>query len=145
MSLLRNTKGLSLVELLISITLLSMIILVITSIHLFGQNQFINQAAQVGNQADARYVINNIQSNVRSLEQTDILTVSNDSQTLFKNGVQWIYFEDGTIFENERIIAEGIDVFEIFISENRLDLIVESQSQKNSRSANFTSTIYIRQ
>ncbi|UTR11249.1 prepilin-type N-terminal cleavage/methylation domain-containing protein [Evansella sp. LMS18] len=62
---LQDNRGVTLVEVLVSTALLSMILLVITSFHLFGQNQFINQKSHSDSVTNVRLAMSDMTKEIR--------------------------------------------------------------------------------
>jgi len=69
----RNEKGLTLVEVLAGIALLSMILLLASSIHLFAQKQMNTQKEDIQIQSNERLAFNRITGEIRKAEKVDDL------------------------------------------------------------------------
>ncbi|RKL65919.1 hypothetical protein CR203_17760 [Salipaludibacillus neizhouensis] len=150
MSILKNDRGLSLIELLVSVSLLSMILLIVTSIQLFGQNQFMNQTEHVDSQADVRYAMNDIQRKIRSADGSQITT---KDDAIYLNNEEWIYFEAGsstiweTVDEDKNKLVDNIKMFTAHPDEDHIEktkITIESFSPTNGQSTTISSSIYIR-
>ncbi|MBU9721918.1 MULTISPECIES: PilW family protein [Bacillaceae] len=140
MKMLKNNKGLSLVEILISFALLSLVVLLVTSLHLFGQNQFNSQTNLSDNQANVRLAINILTKEVRN---ADTVTTENDrfyiDGTEYKANGNLVTIIDGA----ESTLVPGISEIEITpgeASNRRVDIKIVSVEPEVSHST----VIYIR-
>ncbi|WP_078595176.1 PilW family protein [Evansella clarkii] len=65
MKKLLDARGLTLVEVLVSTALLSIVLLIITSFHIFGQNQFNNQDSQAERISNVRLAMSDMTKEIR--------------------------------------------------------------------------------
>jgi Tfp pilus assembly protein PilW len=134
-----NNKGLSLVEVLGVLALLSMILLLAISVHLFGQKQLKSQIADIENHVNVRLAINMITKEIRSAENVsvnnNILTINNAD----------VYMLDGTTLKkNNAPFITNIKKFAIEKNGNKITLSIENIPQQNEPPVSRTVTIYIR-
>src|SRR5690625_2644616 len=66
-----NQQGITLVELLGVLAILSVILLLVGSVHLFAQKQLVYQTDQVGKQSDVRLVVSQLTTDFRSTTADD--------------------------------------------------------------------------
>lgn len=103
--MIKNNQGFTLVELLAVLGLMSIVIVLMSSAHIFGQKQFVNQTEEVNQQSDARYIANLVAKDIRKASS---LSVSGNELVLG----EIIYQHSGsTLKKNGSIIAESISEF----------------------------------
>ncbi|WP_453994653.1 prepilin-type N-terminal cleavage/methylation domain-containing protein [Bacillus nitroreducens] len=136
----RNNKGITLIELLAVLALLSMVLLLATSVHLFGQKQMSNQTSQIENQANVRLAINILTKEIRKANRTEVsnnvLTINNtDTYTLEKN----------EITKNGVAIISSIKDLKISKDGNKIKIDVTSIPDKNNQEVGLSTEIFIRE
>lgn len=138
-----NDRGFTLVELLAVLALMSVIIVLISSVHIFGQKQYINQSDQINHQSDTRYIINQIAKEVRNAK-----TLSVSENVLKIDAVE--YKHSGTqVTKNGIVIAKKIEVFStVLLPESKgkgLMLEVKSSENKQGHSTTLKTVVYVRE
>ncbi|WP_058307234.1 PilW family protein [Gracilibacillus massiliensis] len=114
--MLRNQKGMTLVELLTAITLLSLIIVLVGSIHLYAQKQFVNQSEQVEQQSDVR---NALSSMSRAIRTTPSDKISVQGNVLHIDMDQY-YYSSNLLMKNDTVIADDIASFRVTIVDDQV-------------------------
>lgn len=138
--MIKNNRGIILVEVLSVIALISMVSILASSVHLFSQKQLIRQTSEVENQSNIRLAISTISKDLRSAQtvtvQNNVLTINNTD----------IYKLEGTILKkNANELVPNIHSFTPGKDGNKITLRIESLPGKNAASVTRTSTIYIRE
>ncbi len=138
----KNQRGISLLEVIASISLFSIILLMLNSFHLFSQKQMISQAEEIQNQSNTRIALNVITKELRTAEnviiqgdelvinQTD--TYKHVSNTITKNNVAYI--------KNIKKFTFAFDEDE----EKKINIFIESLPSKEEKALKLSTSIYIR-
>ncbi|MCT2537942.1 hypothetical protein NC661_02085 [Aquibacillus koreensis] len=145
-SVLENERGVTIVELLGALALMSIVILLISSVHLFGQKQFVNQSEDIENMSNVRLVIATISKDLRSADPTQLS--SPNSQTLIINDKEYAFSNSlKQMLQNNVKLANNIDKFEVKLEENdtKINLEVESVKDQHGNTASLSTVIYIRE
>ncbi|WP_186576255.1 PilW family protein [Aquibacillus kalidii] len=136
-----NEKGITLVELLATLAIMSMIILLISSVHIFGQKQFTSQTEQIDNQANVRLVVNTLTKEIRTVGENTVfvnegtLTVGTDSYKLVNND----------LLKNDVLFVSDIDEFNVEKDGNKLTISVESLPNQFNKTSSLSTVVYIRE
>lgn len=113
-TLIKNEAGITLVELLATLSILSIVILLAGSIHMFGQRQFINQteSAEIAN--DLSYALNIMSSDLRrqslnnvSIDSNEIYIKKNEQDEFSPNPTYFIN-EKNQLINNDAVIADSV-------------------------------------
>lgn len=140
---LKNDNGFTLIELLASIALLSVVILLGGSIHIFGQSQFINQTESARQSNDLRYSLSVISRDVRMAD-----SVSSDESTLIADGMSFKL--EGTqlqridINNNSEVLSDKVSSFIFSEDPDSLKVTIESTKNRQGQSKKYETTIYFR-
>lgn len=127
----RNEKGVTLVEVLATLLLVSMIGLLASSIHLFAQKQTNTQMEEIHIHSNERIAMRMIKSEIRKAENVEI----NSPNELIINGTD-VYKHEGTeLRKNDSTVITGIKEFTISMHDNQIKLRIGSLPE---------TTIYIR-
>jgi len=129
----KNEKGVTLIELLAVLALLSVILLLVNSVHLFGQKQMNLQTKEVQNQSDVRLAINLITKEIRKANLVEVPT-TNDQLTI--NGKDVYKLEGTTLKKNSEDIASNINKFILKKNGNQIKLTIGNLPE---------TTIYLRE
>ncbi len=89
---LNSRKGVTLIEMLIVLGLISVVISVAASMFLFGLKTFAHGNAQYGIQSDVRLASDYIQKQVRYATSVEVI----DAPSIYDAGYSYIYFDDAT-------------------------------------------------
>jgi len=140
----RNERGITLVELLGALALMSIILLLIGSVHLFGQRQFRDQSADINSQEQVRYVMSQITSDIRAvtIDQVD------DTEGVLELGANVYEHSDTSLRRKGVVISENIKTFTWVINGDEADVNIEltvgSKENNRGQSAELKTTIYFR-
>jgi prepilin-type N-terminal cleavage/methylation domain-containing protein len=136
----RNQNGITLVELLAVLALLSMVILLISNTHLFGQKQFNSQSVHIQHESSVRYAINVITKEVRTSPQT-ISVTNNTIET--SNGV--FRLQGTTLYKDDTVLEVGIEEFTVKKSGNEIMITIKSEPNQFEKAASLSTNLYIRE
>lgn len=136
----KNEKGITLVELLAVLALMSLIIVLIGSVHIFGQKQFTKQTEQIDHQANVRLAMSTVMKEIRTVgNQTisvekDVLTIGTD---VYKH-------ENKQIKKNNVPIINNINKFVIEKEDEKITITITSIADQQGKTASVSSIAYIR-
>ncbi|NMD70524.1 prepilin-type N-terminal cleavage/methylation domain-containing protein [Bacillus sp. DNRA2] len=137
--MIKNNRGMTLVELLSVLALLSMVLLLANSVQLFSQKQVTKQVDDIEKQTNIRIAISTLTKEIRSANtvtvQNNVLTVNSDIYQLVGNTLQ----------KNNQSFVSKIKKFEVSKDANKITLLLEGQSTNNQNPVVRTTTIYIRE
>lgn len=136
--LIKKDEGITLIELLASIALLSIVILLVGSFHIFGQTQFINQTESASQSNDLRYSLSVISRDVRRAE---VVTV--EGTTLKADDITY-NFNKPTLERNGEILSNRVEDFKSLVFEDRVEIRIKSTPNRQNQSKEYHTTIYFR-
>ena len=143
---LRNESGMTLVELLASIALLSVVLSLVGAVHLFGQKQYLTQSYSARQSNDFAYTLSVISREVRKAPFDDI-TVSESMDTLLIDGAVAFSQQDSQLVKNtNQVLAEDVEDFVVTpdATTKSLKIVLKSLSEMNSQPKEYQTTIYFR-
>ncbi|MDG5786867.1 prepilin-type N-terminal cleavage/methylation domain-containing protein [Evansella sp. AB-P1] len=141
MKKIKNQKGVTLVELLISVAIASIVLLLATSIYLFGQNQLTSQTEHVKQQDNVRLGMNIITKAIRSAD-SDVVEVVDDTTLKIDEDEYRSEHENQRITVNGQPLIDGI-IFQIINPQNgRVDITIKSMPDET---VSHTTTIFLRE
>jgi prepilin-type N-terminal cleavage/methylation domain-containing protein len=116
-----NEKGLTLVEVLAALALVSLVILLASSINLFGHKQMSSQKEEIQNQSNDRLAMNIV---TKAIRQADPATVEviNDQNVLKINNVR--YYLDGNSLKKETDVLIS-DINKFTVKQNGDQILLE--------------------
>lgn len=128
-----SEKGVTLVELLAALTILSIVMLLASSVHLFAQKQMNSQSKEIQIQSDERLAMSLITKEIRKAQTVEV----KNPNELTINGVD-IYRLEGTVLKKNNVdYISNIKVFNVSIL---------GSSQVNLQIGNLPeTTIYLRE
>jgi prepilin-type N-terminal cleavage/methylation domain-containing protein len=158
MKILKSEKGVTLIEVLCALALVSLVLLLASSINLFGQKQVVNQSTEIQSQTNERLALKVITKEIRKAAKVDFVSALNnelfiidtekklDGSTLVK---EIKIRKDGTTLVKEMETKQGgvtlnkvtetlmsnIDVFTVNKNENQVKLRIGNTPE---------TTVYIR-
>lgn len=137
-----DETGITLVELLAAISILSIVILLAGSVHMFGQRQFINQTKSASQENDISYALTVITTDLRKLSKGEITEVADSSietdRYSYKFNLGRKQLEKG-----DTILVEGVTgSFTKLLKEEEMEGVQITISSGNSKE--FKTTIYFR-
>lgn len=130
--MIKSERGVTLVELLAAISLLSIILLLASSVHLFGQKQMNSQSDEVQKQSQERLAANLITKEIRKAKTVE---VKNPNQ-LTVNDTDTYKLEGTTIQKNNEEFMTKINGFSVTKNGNHVSLKIGNLPE---------TTIYIRE
>ena len=143
---LRNESGMTLVELLASIALLSVVLSLVGAVHLFGQRQYLAQSYSAGQSNDFAYTMSVISKEVRKTSFADV-TVSESGDALLIGGAE-AFSQQGEqlVKNNDQVLANGVADFtvELNATEKSVAIVLESMAKYNNQSKEYQTKIYLR-
>jgi prepilin-type N-terminal cleavage/methylation domain-containing protein len=106
-----DEKGITLIEVLCALAIVSMVILLASSINIFGHKQMNDQKVEIQNQSNDRLAMNII---TKAIRQADPATVEviNDQNVLKINGER-IYLDGTSLKKETNILVSDIKKFTI--------------------------------
>jgi prepilin-type N-terminal cleavage/methylation domain-containing protein len=136
----KNQKGVTLIELLAAIALLSVVLLVANSIHLFGQKQMSDQTAEIQNQSNVRLAMDIITKRIRkastiSVDNNGVLTL--DNTDVYK-------LDNNNLTQNSQPIINNLQKFDIQYDGSKITVIIADLPNTNTPQTTLSITIYIR-
>lgn len=158
--LIHNERGVTLIEVLGAMVVLSIVMVLIANVQIFGQKQFHNQTEQVSHEAEVRLAMNIVTKEIRSSHPENIKltkdnnTIITDSGTITRTGPN--------LTLDNRTIAEHIGTFKVcepdysggeqsdpcnkeeVANPDSLKITIESEENENGKSFSLTTTLYIR-
>lgn len=136
----KSQSGITLVELLGSLAILSIILILIGSVHLFGQRQFVNQTDAIDKQAETRRAISQLTEDIRSVS-SDEVWIDGSMVTI---GLNVYEHEAKTLHRNERILSEEIEIFLLDLTEDGIEITIASTENKNGHRSSVETALYFR-
>jgi prepilin-type N-terminal cleavage/methylation domain-containing protein len=145
--MLKCNKGVTLIELLAALSLLSIVVLLAGSIHLFGLTQTKNKTNEIQNQSNVRLAINVISKEIRSaksgpenvivsIPNTELqITTINNSIVIYKLGINKI------LLKNNQSFISNINEFKLDKSTDKITITITSN---DSPPISLSNTIYFR-
>lgn|SRR5690625_331267 len=141
-----NQQGITLVELLGVLAILSVILLLVGSVHLFGQKQLVYQTDQVGKQSDVRLVVSQLTTDFRSTTADDYEEVEEEAE--YKVGDHIYEYNGSTVYRDGKKLSDNIGLFKLdTIGEEELtgvNITIESKPSEQSSPTSIETTIYFR-
>lgn len=137
----RRNNGFTLIEVLASFTILTIILLLLSSIHILGIQSYHTQSDQVVSAANVRQALNLITSDIRAADSSDIQVI--DNTLTISNQIKYKQ-QDGTITRNGTPIAYKISKFNISINGDEITLYIKSDSKNINHPVSASTKIYIR-
>lgn len=143
---LRNESGMTLVELLASIALLSVVLSLVGAVHLFGQKQYLAQSYSAGQSNDFAYTLSVISKEVRK-EPFSSIAISEDGEILSIKSVEVFRKQGAELLKNDgEVLADGVDKFKVTLNDADKSVTIEliSIPKYNNQSKKYQTKIYLR-
>ena len=145
---LRNESGMTLVELLASIALLSVVLSLVGAVHLFGQKQYLAQSYSAGQSNDFAYTMSVISKEVRKTSFADVTVSESESGDAILTVDAEAFSQQGEqlVKNNDQVLADGVADFtvELNATEKSVAIVLESMAKYNNQSKEYQSKIYLR-
>lgn len=132
----RNEKGVTLVEMLAAISITALIVVMITSTHIFVQKQFKDQRQHLEQINDLTYVLKLITNDFRQTSPDDITVPDERNLILGTDHYSWDLAEEA-IFKNGQIIVREIELFSVGEHDREIHVMIK-QSDGEEKSLILT-------
>jgi len=143
-----NEKGVTLIELLAALSLLSIILLLASSVHLLGIKQSSSQTAEINNQSNVRLAINIITREIRKASTVSFVNIDDSDITndqLKINGVDVYKLGNKNITKNADPLINNIQTFTLkIVKDDMYTITIANIPSNNLPQTTLSSTIYIR-
>lgn len=137
-----NEAGITLVELLAAISILSIVILLAGSVHMFGQRQFIDQTKSASQENDISYAMTVMSTDLRKLSKGEINKLADSSIETDRYSYKF-NLEKKQLEKGDTILVEGVTgSFTKLLKEEKIEGVQITISSGNSKE--FKTTIYFR-
>ena len=145
---LRNESGMTLVELLASIALLSVVLSLVGAVHLFGQRQYLAQSYSAGQSNDFAYTLSVISREVRKTSFADVTVSESESGDAILTVDAEAFSQQGEqLVKNDgQVLAEDVEDFVATADAETksIKVALKSTSEMNSKPKEYQTTIYFR-
>jgi prepilin-type N-terminal cleavage/methylation domain-containing protein len=136
----KNQKGVTLIELLAAIALLSVVLLLANSLHIFGQNQMTNQTTEIQNQSNVRLAMDIITKQIRkastiNVDSNGVLTL--DNTDIYK-------LDNNSLTKNSQPLVTNLQTFNIQYDGSKVIITIADLPNTNTPQTTLSTTIYIR-
>lgn len=145
--MLKDEKGITLVELLAVLAILSIILMLVGSTHLFGQRQYFEQNKTISHQGDVRAAISQLTTDVRKVTANEGVTTSTDSGNLTVYiGANTYTFQNTTLSRNGTVISHNIQYFttDIISNESAVSIEISSVPDDKGKRSSLETVLYLR-
>ncbi|MCM3725302.1 prepilin-type N-terminal cleavage/methylation domain-containing protein [Neobacillus cucumis] len=143
-----NEKGVTLIELLAALSLLSIILLLASSVHLLGLKQSSSQTSEIQNQSNVRLAMNSITREIRKASTVSFINIddtdsSNDQLKI--NGVDIYKLENKNITKNADPLIANIQTFTLKkVKDDMYSITIANIPSNNLPQITLSSTVYLR-
>ena len=138
MGWINNRRGLSLVELLATVVLVSIILVIVFSIVVSSQNQNIEQTKEGQQINDAAYILKLITKDARNTKQIELLSNAYEFKLHENLGSVSIYYEykNDELYRNNQLIGNKVKEFKVTVNDKYVDIsfLLNGQAYKASLS-----------
>ncbi|MGA9518003.1 MAG: prepilin-type N-terminal cleavage/methylation domain-containing protein [Trichococcus sp.] len=143
---LRNESGMTLVELLASIALLSVVLSLVGAVHLFGQKQYLTQSYSARQSNDFAYTLSVISREVRKTPFADITVSASGDAILIKGAEAFSKKGEQLVKNTDQVLAEDVGYFVVtrYAETKSVKIELKSLSEMNSQPKEYQTTIYLR-
>jgi prepilin-type N-terminal cleavage/methylation domain-containing protein len=131
-----NQKGVTLIELLLAIALLSTVLLLANSLHLFGQKQMTNQTEEIQNQSNVRLAMNIITKEIRKASTAN---VSNNA--LIINGTDVYKLDNSCLTKNGQPLVTDLQKIDIKLIDDLITIDIADIPTNNIPQTTLSTTI----
>ncbi|MCQ6278274.1 competence type IV pilus minor pilin ComGF [Bacillus sp. EB600] len=135
----KTEQGVTLVEVLAAAALLSIILLLASSVYLFGQKQVTTQTTEIQNQENVSLALDIITKEIRKAS-----TVSVTNNILTINNTDVYQLVNNTINKNNQPLITNIQQFNIQMTNKQITITIEGLSANNAPHTTLSTTIFIR-
>ncbi|WP_182200445.1 PilW family protein [Paraliobacillus salinarum] len=136
----KEQKGITLVELLAVLSLMSIIIMLVGSAMMFGQKQYKNQTEIIEQQDQVRYVMATLTKEIRSHNSSQISVSGN----VLNIGSDSYEFSAPQVLKNGTPMSDRIGVFEVEKNDLELDITIASSAVGGNEQQRLSTILYLR-
>ncbi|WP_368646301.1 PilW family protein [Alkalibacterium putridalgicola] len=144
----KKDDGITLVELLASLAILSVVILLVGSVHIFGQRQFVNQTESASQANDLTYALSVMSRDLRKQEAATVSLNETSNQILINDAA--LFTHVGTdLKKGSEVLSSRVSNAEFVINmkdaeKESLTIILSSTGNQQNQSNKYQTTIYFR-
>lgn len=138
--MIKNKKGVTLIELIIVLSILSIVSSLAYSVYYFGLKNFNTQTVNVNNQSNVRYALSIISKDIR---KSDSVTVSANIITI--DGTIEYKLDGNVLMKNGNNLVIDIETFNITRAGNKMTMEITSLPNSFGNTVTLSSKIYIRE
>ena len=145
--LLKSNRGLTLVELLAVIVLISLVFVLVNSMHLFGLKQYDVQSKDIDHQSQVRLAMNVLTKEIRKADSVVVRKAGTSQNTLVIDDRDLYTFnqQNHTIDKNGTSLIRNISQFTVNRSEqDKVTLTIMSVPDKMGNSFKLSTDLFIR-
>ncbi|MDW0109651.1 hypothetical protein [Sporosarcina aquimarina] len=140
-----NNEGLTLVEVLAVVVLLSFVFLLIASTQLFGQREYNTQSEKIMNEESVQFLIKDITREIRKVDDNSKIKIGT-THTVLSIGDVVYSLQDNELKKNDSVWATDISDFNVKFNPARDTLSILIVSNGSSRTSDHLQTsIYLRE
>lgn len=147
---LKDESGITLVELLAALSILSVVIILAGSIHMFGQRQFISQTESASQANDLSHALTAMSSDLRKqkaanvkVKGTNQIFIKADGDSEFRDEHLRYHYNKPTLTQNGGPLAKSLDSFTAIKDGDSITITLATNNQ-NAANKNYHTTIYFR-
>lgn len=141
----KNERGITLVELLAVLSILSIILLLVGSAHIFGQRQYFEQNETIDHQGDVRLIMSQLTTDVRKVTVNEGAATSDSGGLTL--GTNTYTHQGSTLKRNGVILSENISAFEWCTTNeaaNKITIKIVSVVDDKGKQASLETVLYFR-
>lgn len=135
--LLKNSKGITLIELLASIAIFSFLVILVMNVHLFGQKQFTIQNDQIEIQLNLNLAVSSL---TKELRKSSEIIINKNS---YKIGENVYTIKNNNLLKNGKVFARNIQ--DLSIEKEGNTLLIKIESIQNNQPTSLTTKIINRE
>ena len=142
----KSDKGITLIELLASLAILSIVILLAGSVNIFGQKQFINQTQSASQANDMSYALSVMSRDLRKEEAgaVSVTEVEDGKEITTNSGLTFTYINSkNQLRKNGTVLVDAISSAEFEKNDNNIKIILKNNSPQ-VKDKSYQTTIYFR-
>ncbi|WEG11457.1 prepilin-type N-terminal cleavage/methylation domain-containing protein [Pullulanibacillus sp. KACC 23026] len=147
-----GNQGLTLVEVMATLVILSIVLVMITSIHLLGLKEYNVQSQNLKNQDNVRLAMSLLTKQIRSVDLSDLTVDENNTPANpYDNSLKFVKenvtYKEGTsaINKNGQPVVNGISQFGVTLIGNKVTLTLVSVPDQQGNKVTLSTNLYIRQ
>ncbi|SHN08365.1 PilW family protein [Gracilibacillus kekensis] len=137
--MIKSEKGITLIELLGVLAILSLVIMLISSAHLFGQKQYMQQKDEINHKQEVQLLMSHLTKDIR-IASVEELSAGDD----LKIGSHHYKLEGSSIYRDSQIVSTKLAEFNYEITEDYIDIEISSVQDKRGEQHDLSTRIYFR-